>query len=77
VLTSAPLSGVPEVLEARGAYLAARDRARQARLALGKAIAEARAQNVEQVAIAKKLKLTREQIRRYQAEYEKSVAGEP
>lgn len=66
-----------DVIEARDAYQAARDQVRQTRLALGKAIAEARAQDVEQVAIAKKLKLTREQIRRYQAEYEKSVAGEP
>lgn len=65
-----------DVIEARDAYQAARDQVRQTRLALGKAIAEARAQDVEQVTIAKKLRLTREQIRRYEAEYRESVAGE-
>lgn len=65
-----------DVIEARDAYLAARGQVRQTRLALGRAIAEARAQNIDQAAIAKKLRLTREQIRRYQAEYEKSIAGE-
>lgn len=65
-----------DVIEARDAYQAARDQVRQTRLALGKAIAEARAQDVEQVTIAKKLRLTREQIRRYQAEYEKAIADE-
>lgn len=72
---SAPPAGVPEVLHARGAYLAAREQVRQTRLALGKTIAEARAQDVEQVTIARKLQLTREQVRRYQAEYEKSLTG--
>jgi hypothetical protein len=65
-----------EVLDARNAYLAARNRVRQMRLALGQAIAEARAQDIGQATIAKKLSLTREQIRRYQAEYEKSLTGE-
>ena len=78
VLTSCsrPPAGVPEVLEARGAYLTAREKVRPARLALGRAIAEARAKGIEQAAIAKRLGLTREQIRRYQAEYEKSLSGE-
>jgi hypothetical protein len=65
-----------DVIDARNAYLAARDRVRQTRLALGRAITEARAQDIGQAAIAKKLSLTREQIRRYQAEYEKSLTGE-
>lgn len=64
------------VVDARDAYLAARRQVRETRLALGRAILEARAQGAEQVAIADKLKLTREQVRRYQAEYEKSLAGE-
>jgi hypothetical protein len=74
-----PGAGDPmaDVTEARSAYLAARDRVRQTRLALGRAIAEARAQGVEQVAIARTLNLSREQVRRYQAEYEKSLTGEP
>lgn len=72
----APPAGIPEVLEARAAYLAARNRVRQTRLALGRAIAEARAQGTGQVAIARKLGLTREQIRRYEAGYRESVAEE-
>lgn len=63
------------VIEARDAYLTARQQVTQTRLALGRAIAEARARNVEQVEIAKQLGLTREQIRRYQAEYEQSLTG--
>jgi hypothetical protein len=62
-----------EITDARDAYLAARAQVKQTRLALGKAISEARAQDVEQVDIAAKLKLTREQVRRYQDEYEKSA----
>jgi hypothetical protein len=71
-----PPADVREVLDARNAYLAARDRVRQMRLALGRAITEARAQDIGQAAIAKKLNLTREQIRRYEVEYEKSLTGE-
>ena len=59
-----------DVVVARDAYLAARKRAAETRLALGRAIQEARAQDVKQDTIAKKLELTREQIRRYQREYE-------
>lgn len=70
-----PPAGIPEVLEARGAYLAAREKVKRSRLALGRAVAEARAKGVTQAAIAGKLRLTREQIRRYQAEYEKSLGN--
>ena len=63
------------VVAARDAYMSARTEAKRRRLALGRAIAEARAQAVEQGAIAKELGLTREQIRRYQREYEKSLAA--
>lgn len=63
-----------DVVEARDAYLAARQQVTRTRLALGKAIMEARASDVDQVTIAKKLGLTREQIRRYEAEYRESVA---
>lgn len=58
------------VVAARDAYLAARKQVTQTRLELGRAISEAREQNVAQGVIAAKLQLTREQIRRYQAEYE-------
>ncbi len=58
------------VVEARDAYLVAREQVTQARLALGRAILEAREQDVPQTEIARVLGLTREQIRRYQAEYE-------
>jgi hypothetical protein len=58
------------VLAARDAYLAARKQVTETRLALGRAIQEAREQDVPQGVIAAKLQLTREQIRRYQAEYE-------
>ena len=61
------------VLDARDAYLAARQQVTSARLALGRAIAEARAAGTGQAAIAKKLGLTREQIRRYEAEYRAAV----
>lgn len=63
------------VLDARDAYLAARRQVTETRLALGRAITEARAANVAQADIAKRLGLTREQIRRYQAEYEESLAS--
>lgn len=60
------------VVEARDAYLEAREQVTQARLALGRAIMEAREQEVPQTEIARVLGLTREQIRRYQAEYEET-----
>lgn len=62
-----------EITDARDAYLAARQRVEDTRLALGRAIREARAEGVEQVDIAEKLNLTREQVRRYQDEYEKKA----
>lgn len=62
------------VVAARNAYVDARERVTQTRLALGRAIMDARAQGVPQEKIAKELGLTREQIRRYQAEYRKSLA---
>ena len=62
------------ITEARDDYLAARQAVTDARLALGRAIYAARKQNVDQVAIAKTLGLTREQIRRYEAEYRKTLA---
>ena len=62
-----------DVVAARDAYKAARDQVKETRLALGRAILEARNQNIDQVKIAKKLNLTREQVRRYQVEYEKSL----
>ena len=61
------------VVAARDAYLAARRQVTETRLALGRAIAEARQQDIEQGQIAATLRLTREQVRRYQAEYEKSI----
>ena len=61
------------VVAARDAYLSARAEAARTRLALGRAIAEARAQEIPQERIARELRLTREQIRRYQREYEKSL----
>ena len=65
-----------DVIAARDAYLAARRQVEAMRLALGRAIAEAREANVGQTEIARQLSLTREQIRRYQAEYEKKLASE-
>jgi hypothetical protein len=65
------------VVAARDAYVAARRHVTQTRLALGRAIAEARAEGVEQVDIAKNLQLTREQVRRYQDEFEKSAGLKP
>ena len=61
------------ITEARDAYLSARSAVTDARLALGRAIADAREKGVGQVAIARQLNLTREQIRRYEAEYTKSA----
>lgn len=63
-----------DVIQARDAYLAAREAVTDARLTLGKAIALARLRGTDQVAIAKQLNLTREQIRRYEAEYRDSIA---
>lgn len=62
-----------DITNARDAYLAARRKVEETRLALGKAIREARAQGVDQVEIAAKLDLTREQVRRYQDEYERKA----
>ena len=62
-----------DVIEARDAYLSARQQVTEARLALGQAIAYARIRGTDQVAIAKQLGLTREQIRRYEAEYRESL----
>jgi hypothetical protein len=63
-----------DVVVARDAYLAARDQVEAARLALGRAIMEARRRNVSQTEIASELRLTREQVRRYQVEYQKKLA---
>ena len=65
------------VVAARDAYLAARRQVTETRLALGRAIAEARGQNIPQLEIAAKLGLTREQVRRYQAEFERSIGKKP
>lgn len=66
-----------DVIDARDAYKAARRAVNDARLALGKAIYEARQQDIEQGEIATELVLTREQVRRYQDEYEKSAGLKP
>lgn len=62
-----------KITDARDAYLAARRRVTETRLALGRAISEARAAGTEQGEIARKLGLTREQVRRYQDEYERDA----
>jgi hypothetical protein len=66
-----------DVVTARRAYEQAQKDARalveRARLDLGKAIRDARANNVDQGAIAKELGLTREQVRRFQRMYEESL----
>ncbi|MBB6556218.1 hypothetical protein [Nonomuraea rubra] len=66
-----------DVVAARKAYEKAQDDARelvrQARIDLGRTIAEARRQSITQDAIAETLELTREQVRRFQREYENSV----
>lgn len=70
---------VPEpmatVVAARSAYMAARAEVEKTRLELGRAIREAREQGIEQQEIATELELTREHVRRFQAEYEKKVLG--
>jgi hypothetical protein len=63
------------VVAARDAYLAAREQVRKTRLDLGRAIQEAREQDVPQAKIAATLGLTREQVRRYQAEFEQAPAA--
>lgn len=60
------------ITDARDAYLAARQAVTDARLSLGAAIADARKQGTGQVDIARTLGLTREQVRRYEAEYRAS-----
>ncbi len=65
-----------DVVAARDAYIAARKLVAQRRRELGRAILEARGQSVPQESIARTLKLTREQVRRYQAEYEKWAAAQ-
>jgi hypothetical protein len=66
-----------DVVAARKAYEQAQTDARalieRARLHLGRTIADARRQDVSQDTIAKALKLTREQVRRFQREYENST----
>jgi hypothetical protein len=66
-----------DVVTARRAYVQAQVDARalveRARLNLGKAIHDARRRDVSQDAIAKELRLTREQVRRFQRMYEESV----
>ena len=64
-----------DVLAARDAYKAARALVKERRLALGRAIRDARAEGLEQGKIAATLELTREQVRRYQAEFEKATAS--
>ncbi len=63
-----------DVISARRAYeeaqQAARTLVKRARLRLGQAILDARRRDVSQDAIAKELGLTREQVRRFQREYE-------
>lgn len=63
------------VVAARSAYMAARAEVEKTRLELGRAILEARETGVEQQEIATELELTREHVRRFQAEYEKKVLG--
>lgn len=66
-----------DVVAARRAYEEAQKEARalvrRARLDLGRAIADARRQSVTQDSIVKELDLTREQVRRFQREYELSL----
>jgi cellulase/cellobiase CelA1 len=63
-----------DVVAARKAYEQAQQEARElvrrARLELGRAIYDARRRDVSQDAIGKELGLTREQLRRFQREYE-------
>jgi predicted transcriptional regulator len=62
-----------EVVSARDAYLAARRMVEQRRLELGLAISQARKAGKQQEEIASMLGLTREQVRRYQREYERKA----
>lgn len=68
-----------DVVTAREAYEQAQKDARalvrRARIDLGRTIADARRQNIAQDAIAETLELTREQVRRFQREYENSLAA--
>ncbi|HEY9439667.1 MAG TPA: hypothetical protein VIS29_13675 [Streptomyces sp.] len=68
-----------DVIAARKAYEQAQDDARElvrrARLDLGRAIREARRQDISQLAIVEQLGLTREQVRRFQREYEESAGS--
>lgn len=64
-----------DVIQARDAYLSARQKVAETRVALGQAIASARSQGTDQTAIAKQLGLTREQIRRYEAEYRETLTA--
>jgi hypothetical protein len=65
-----------DIVTARKAYEEAQREAlllvERARHKLGQAIREAREQDVAQDAIAKELGLTREQVRRFQREYERA-----
>jgi hypothetical protein len=65
-----------DVVAARDAYVGARAEVTRTRLELGRVIRDARRAGVEQGEIARTLKLTREQIRRYQFEYEKWLRGQ-
>jgi hypothetical protein len=65
-----------DVVAARDAYLDARKLVARRRLELGRAIVDARLQHIKQEAIASTLRLTREQVRRYQFEYEKWLADQ-
>lgn len=73
-----------DVVAARKAYeqaqVEARELVKRARLDLGRAIRDARRQDISQDAIVKELGLTREQVRRFQREFEdatpRSEAGE-
>lgn len=68
-----------EVVAAREAYERVQPDARRliahVRLNLGRAIRDARDKGVSQDAIAKELGLTREQVRRFQREYEDALAA--
>ncbi|WP_125633576.1 hypothetical protein [Nonomuraea sp. WAC 01424] len=69
------------VVAARKAYekaqIDARELVKRARLDLGRAIRDARRQDISQDAIVRELGLTREQVRRFQREFEDaSLRGE-
>lgn len=65
-----------DVVAAREAYQAARRLVTETRLALARAIIEARKTGLTQTEIAEKLGLTREQLRRYEVEYRKFLAAQ-